>query len=50
MKILFATGNDTKAKRFSKGLLERGIEVISLKDIDRNLDIEENGKMQLKML
>ena len=43
MKILFATGNDTKAKRFSKGLLERGIEVISLKDIDRNLDIEENG-------
>lgn len=38
MKILFATGNDTKAKRFSKGLLERGIEVISLKDIDRNND------------
>ena len=38
MKILFATRNDTKAKRFSKGLLERGIEVISLKDIDRNND------------
>lgn len=38
MKILFATGNDKKAKRFSKGLLEREIEVISLKDIDRNND------------
>ena len=26
-KVLFATGNETKAKRFSKGLEERGIEV-----------------------
>ena len=27
-KILFATGNETKAKRFSKGLQEKGIEVV----------------------
>lgn len=42
-KILFATGNQTKAKRFSKGLLKNDIEVISLADIDTNVDVEENG-------
>ena len=43
-KILFATGNPTKAKRFSKGLQENGIEVITLQDIDKSIDVEENGK------
>lgn len=43
-KILFATGNPTKAKRFSKGLQENGIKVITLQDIDKSIDIEENGK------
>ena len=42
-KIVFATGNSTKAKRFSKGLLEYGIEVLSLKDLNISLDIDENG-------
>lgn len=44
MKILFATGNTTKAQRFSKGLSERGIEVVTLKDLDLEIDIDENGK------
>ncbi len=43
-KIVFATGNPSKAKRFSKGLLKQNIEVISLKDLDLTLDVEENGK------
>ena len=43
MKILFATGNDSKSKRFSKGLKKYGIEVMSLKDIDFDLDIDEIG-------
>ena len=43
-KVLFATGNETKAKRFSKGLLEKGIEVITLKDINEEIEVEENGK------
>ncbi len=43
-RVLFATGNPTKAKRFSKGLLDKGIEVITLKDIDKKIEIEENGK------
>lgn len=43
-QILFATGNPTKAKRFSKGLLKKDIEVISLADINIELEVEENGK------
>lgn len=43
-KVLFATGNPSKAKRFSKGLLENGIEVITLNDIDTEIEVEENGK------
>ena len=43
-KILFATGNPTKAKRFSKGLLNYDIEVVTLKDLDIKLEVEENGK------
>ena len=43
-QVLFATGNPTKAKRFSKGLKEKGIEVVTLNDIDTEIEIEENGK------
>lgn len=43
-QILFATGNPSKAKRFSKGLEEKGIEVITLKDIDIEIDVDESGK------
>lgn len=42
-KIIFATGNPTKAKRFSKGLSNFDIEVLSLKDISIKLDVDENG-------
>lgn len=43
-KILFATGNQSKARRFSTKLLEKGIEVLSLRDLEIKLDVEENGK------
>ena len=39
-KVLFATGNPSKAKRFSKGLLDKGIEVITLKDIEKDIKAE----------
>ena len=42
--VVFATGNPAKAKRFSKGLLKNGIEVLSLKDLNIDLNVEENGK------
>ena len=44
-KIVFATGNPTKAKRFSKGLSEYDIEVLSLKDLNLDLDVEEDGNI-----
>ena len=47
-QIIFATGNETKSKRFSKGLLDKRIEVLSLKDIDIELDVEENGKSAIE--
>ena len=43
-KVLIATGNPSKAKRFSKGLLDKGIEVITLKDIEKDIEINEDGK------
>lgn len=42
-QVLFATSNPSKAKRFSEGLLKKGIEVLSLKDIGIELEVEEIG-------
>lgn len=44
MKLLFATKNPAKIEKFSKELNKRGIEVITISDLDFELDIEENGK------
>ena len=43
-EILFATGNTAKVDRFYEKLLKNGILLKSLKDININIDIEENGK------
>ena len=42
-KVLFATTNPGKVKLFSKGLLEKGIEALSLKDINITTGPEETG-------
>ena len=44
MKILFATTNEAKVKKYKDKLEKRGIELITLKDLDINLNIDENGK------
>ena len=36
-----------KAKRFKKGLLENDIEIITINDIEKKIDVEENGKNAL---
>lgn len=41
-KILFATGNPSKAKRFNK-YFDENTKVISLKDLNIKLDVNENG-------
>ena len=47
-QIIFATSNQSKSKRFSKGLKELGIEVLSLNDINIKLDVEENGSTAIE--
>ena len=42
-ELLFATGNKSKAKRFTKGLLEHDIKVLTLEDVPINIEVEENG-------
>ena len=44
MKVLFATTNPAKVKKYANELAKRGIELITIKDIGINLNIEENGK------
>ena len=43
-QILFATGNQAKVNRFSKGLNDRGIRILTLEDVNLDVDIEECGK------
>ncbi|NLC88151.1 MAG: non-canonical purine NTP pyrophosphatase [Clostridiaceae bacterium] len=44
MKVLFATTNESKAKRYVEELKKEGIELITIKDLGFELDIDENGK------
>ena len=48
MKILFATTNPAKVKRYESKLTEKGIELITIKDLDFKLDIDENGRNALE--
>ena len=48
MKLLFATTNPAKIKRYESRLAEKGIELITIKDLDLKLDINENGKNALE--
>ena len=48
MKLLFATKNEAKIKRYGDKLKKRGIEVLSIKDLGFELDIVENGKNALE--
>lgn len=44
MEILFATTNPAKIKKYASKLQDKGINVLTLKDIDLNLKVEETGK------
>lgn len=44
MKVLFATTNPSKVLKYEKILEENGIELVTIKDLGYELDIEENGK------
>ena len=44
MKVLFATTNPAKVKKYKDLLKEKGIELITIQDLDFKLTIDENGK------
>ncbi len=44
MKVLFATTNPAKVSKYKKELKEKGIELITINDLDIKLNIEESGK------
>ena len=43
-KILFATGNPSKVKRFENALKEKGIEIVIPNNLDIDIEVKENGK------
>ena len=44
MKVLFATSNPAKVRNYKEKILKSGIELLTLKDIDIHIHVEENGK------
>lgn len=44
MKVLFATTNLAKIKKYSSMLKENGVELMTLSDIDAKVNFEEDGK------
>jgi inosine/xanthosine triphosphate pyrophosphatase family protein len=48
MKVLFATTNPAKIKKYVDELQKRNIEVITIKDLDIEIDVDENGKNALE--
>ena len=48
MKLLFATTNPAKVKKYKDDLKKQGIELVTLKDIDIKLNIEESGVTTLE--
>ena len=43
-QVLFATTNPAKIKKYAEKLKEKGIEVLTIKDLGINLKPEETGK------
>ena len=43
MKYLLATTNKAKIKRYAPKLIENGIDIVTLNDLNLELDVDENG-------
>ena len=48
MKVLFATTNPAKIKKYADELAKKGIDIITIKDIGINLHVQENGKNEIE--
>lgn len=48
MKLLFATTNPAKINKYKDGLKKNNIDLITIKDLNINLEIDESGKNALE--
>lgn len=48
MKVLFATTNPAKVKKYKDKLAEKQIELLTIKDLDTKINIDENGQNALE--
>lgn len=48
MKVLFATTNPAKVKKYRDGLQKNGIDLITINDLDVKVEVNENGKNALE--
>lgn len=48
MKVLFATTNPAKVKKYREGLQKNGINLITINDLDIKVEVNENGKNALE--
>ena len=48
MKVLFATTNPAKIKKYEDGLKKNGIELITVKDLKTKVEVEETGTNALE--
>ena len=48
MRILFATTNKAKIKKYADVLKDEGFDILTLEDLDIDLDVEESGKFPLE--
>lgn len=48
MKVLFATTNPAKVKNYKDKLENKGIKVLTLKDLNINLEVEETGNTAIE--
>lgn len=48
MKVLFATTNPAKVRKYKNELEKNGIELLTIKDLNINLHVEETGKNALE--
>lgn len=44
MKVLFATTNPAKVNKYAESLTKQGIELLTLKDLELKIDVNESGK------
>ena len=48
MKVLFATTNPAKVKKYKEILEENGIELLTINDLEKTIEVEETGKDALE--